>query len=123
MGSPASEAGRGVGEGPHHRVTIGYSLAVGVYEVTFAEWDACVGAGGLWGPSSGRLRLGPWPPTGDERELGGRAGVRAVVVAGDGPAVPAVDGGGVGVRGAGGDVDGSLLGAGRGRAVPVCEWG
>ena len=49
MGSPASEAGRGDDEGPRHRVTIGYPLAVGVYEVTFAEWDACVGAGGCGG--------------------------------------------------------------------------
>ena len=49
MGSPASEAGRGDDEGPRHRVTIGYTLAVGVYEVTFAEWDACVGAGGCGG--------------------------------------------------------------------------
>ena len=45
MGSPASEEGRFDDEGPRHRVTIGYSLAVGVYEVTFAEWDACVAAG------------------------------------------------------------------------------
>ena len=49
MGSPASEAGRDGDEGPRRRVTIGYTLAVGVYEVTFAEWDACVGAGGCGG--------------------------------------------------------------------------
>ena len=49
MGSPASEAGRFDNEGPRHRVTIGYTLAVGVYEVTFGEWDACVGAGGCGG--------------------------------------------------------------------------
>ena len=34
---------------PRHRVTIGYTFAVGVYEVTFAEWDACVRAGGCGG--------------------------------------------------------------------------
>ena len=28
-------------EGPPHRVNIGYQFAVGVYEVTFAEWEAC----------------------------------------------------------------------------------
>ena len=44
MGSPASEDGRLDYEGPRHRVTIEYSFAVGVYEVTFAEWDACVRA-------------------------------------------------------------------------------
>ena len=49
MGSPASEAGRSDTEGPRHEVTIGYPLAVGVYEVTFAEWNACVSAGGCAG--------------------------------------------------------------------------
>ncbi len=46
MGSPASETGRDDNEGPQHRVTIGSLLAVGKYEVTFAEWDACARAGG-----------------------------------------------------------------------------
>ncbi|MDE2794702.1 MAG: formylglycine-generating enzyme family protein [Gemmatimonadota bacterium] len=31
---------------PAHRVTIESPFAVGVFEVTFAEWDACVRAGG-----------------------------------------------------------------------------
>ena len=43
MGSPWED------EGPQHRVTIGLPFAVGVYEVTFAEWDACVRAGGCGG--------------------------------------------------------------------------
>jgi len=42
MGSPDSEAYRRYDEGPQHRVTIDYAFAVGVYEVTFDEWDACV---------------------------------------------------------------------------------
>ena len=46
MGSPSSEPLRFDPEGPQHEVTIGYSFAVGAYEVTFAEWDACVDAGG-----------------------------------------------------------------------------
>ena len=33
-------------EGPRHRVTIARSFAVGRFEVTFAEWDACVAEGG-----------------------------------------------------------------------------
>ena len=33
-------------EHPVHQVTIPQALAVGKYEVTFAEWDACVSAGG-----------------------------------------------------------------------------
>lgn len=32
--------------GPRHVVKIDYVLAVGRFEVTFAEWDACVAAGG-----------------------------------------------------------------------------
>ena len=36
-------------EKPIHRVTIGEPLAVGKYEVTFAEWDACVADGGCYG--------------------------------------------------------------------------
>ncbi len=49
MGSPSSEEGRYAAEGPQHRVEIGYRLAVGVYAVTFAEWDACVASGGCDG--------------------------------------------------------------------------
>ena len=49
MGSPGSEEGRFDDEGPRHRVTIGSPFAVGVYEVTFAEWEACVAAGGCGG--------------------------------------------------------------------------
>ncbi len=42
MGSPEEAS-----ELPIHRVTIGEPLAVGKYEVTFAEWDACVAHGGV----------------------------------------------------------------------------
>ena len=46
MGSEPQEADY---EGPVHRVTIRQPFAVGKYEVTFAEWDACVDAGGCGG--------------------------------------------------------------------------
>ena len=49
MSSPSSEEGRYDDEGPQHGVTIGSAFAVGVYEVTFAEWDACVSSGGCGG--------------------------------------------------------------------------
>jgi formylglycine-generating enzyme required for sulfatase activity len=49
MGSPASEKGRFKDEGPRHRVTIAAPFAVGKFEVTFAEWDACVVDGGCNG--------------------------------------------------------------------------
>ena len=45
MGSPESEEGHRRFEAPVHRVTIAKPFAVGVYEVTFAEWDACHRAG------------------------------------------------------------------------------
>ena len=49
MGSPESEWGRFHNEGPQRRVTITEPFAVGVYEVTFGEWDACVKASGCNG--------------------------------------------------------------------------
>ena len=49
MGSPSSEDERPGSEGPVHRVSIAKPFAVGVYEVTFAEWDACVKGGGCRG--------------------------------------------------------------------------
>ncbi len=48
MGSPASEERRSGSEGPQHTVKLP-SFAAGKYEVTFAEWDACVTAGGCGG--------------------------------------------------------------------------
>ena len=38
-------------EKPVHKVTIAKPFAVGAYEVTFDEWDACVSAGGCGGYS------------------------------------------------------------------------
>ena len=49
MGSPVGERGRFINEGPLHEVRIDYPLAVGVYAVTFDEWDACVSDGGCGG--------------------------------------------------------------------------
>ena len=46
MGSPAEETDRDPDEGPVHRVTISEPFAVGRYEVTFAQWDACHADGG-----------------------------------------------------------------------------
>jgi formylglycine-generating enzyme required for sulfatase activity len=46
MGSPSDEKGRYDNEGPQHKVTIARPVAVAKYDVTFAEWDACVSVGG-----------------------------------------------------------------------------
>ncbi len=46
MGSPPSELRREDHEGPQRRVALAQPFAIGKYEVTFAEWDACVAKGG-----------------------------------------------------------------------------
>ena len=63
MGSPSHEGGRDADEGPVHRVTIAEPFAVGVYEVTFTEWDACVNGGGCGGyrPDDEGGGRGLWP--------------------------------------------------------------
>ena len=45
MGSPSNEVGRFDNEGPRRNVRIARPFAMGVYEVTFAQWDACAAAG------------------------------------------------------------------------------
>ncbi len=47
--SPSYEGFRNDNEAPVHQVTIPRAFAVGKYEVTFAEWDACVAGGGCEG--------------------------------------------------------------------------
>jgi formylglycine-generating enzyme required for sulfatase activity len=51
MGAPATEsqAAGYAGEIPQHMVNIGKPFAVSEYEVTFADWDACVTGGGCNG--------------------------------------------------------------------------
>jgi formylglycine-generating enzyme required for sulfatase activity len=46
MGSPASERDRFGNEGPQHEVVIAWPFAVSRFDVTFADWDACVSVGG-----------------------------------------------------------------------------
>ena len=46
MGSPKSEKYRDDDEGPQRRVTFAKPFAVGKFEVTWDEWDACVRDGG-----------------------------------------------------------------------------
>jgi formylglycine-generating enzyme required for sulfatase activity len=46
MGSPATEKDREDSEGPQHKVVIATPFAVSKFEVTFADWDACVSVGG-----------------------------------------------------------------------------
>jgi formylglycine-generating enzyme required for sulfatase activity len=46
MGSPPSEEDSKSHEGPQHVVVFGRQFSIGVFAVTFAEWDACGTAGG-----------------------------------------------------------------------------
>jgi formylglycine-generating enzyme required for sulfatase activity len=48
MGSPTSEPGRSSDESPQREVSIP-QFAIGKYEVTFHEWDACLAGGGCGG--------------------------------------------------------------------------
>lgn len=45
MGSPVGESNRDSDEDPQHKIIFSEPFAVGKYEVTFAEWDACAAAG------------------------------------------------------------------------------
>jgi formylglycine-generating enzyme required for sulfatase activity len=49
MGAAEEEADRNQNEGPPRAVTVGRPFAVGKFEVTFAEWEACVAGGGCKG--------------------------------------------------------------------------
>ncbi len=46
MGSKSGERGRSAVEGPQRQISIPSLFAVGTFEVTFNEWDACVEDGG-----------------------------------------------------------------------------
>ena len=52
MGSPKPDEEVHGNEGPRHRVTIAHAFAVGIYDVTFEQWDACVTGGGCIHPIS-----------------------------------------------------------------------
>ena len=58
MGSPRGEKGRDDNEGPQHPVTIKRPFAISKYEVTFADWDACVLVAGC--PQEGRADDSGW---------------------------------------------------------------
>ena len=61
MGSPATEKGRYDNEGPQHLITIAKPFGVSKYDVTFADWDACVSVGGCPQISDGDMGRGTKP--------------------------------------------------------------
>jgi formylglycine-generating enzyme required for sulfatase activity len=58
MGSPDNESDREADEGPQRLVTISRPFAVGKFEVTFAERDACVADGGCRPIQNRETRVG-----------------------------------------------------------------
>src|SRR5262249_44756748 len=58
MGSLTTEKGRSDDEWPQHKVTISRPFAVSKFDVTFADWDACVSVGGC--PKEGRANDAGW---------------------------------------------------------------
>jgi formylglycine-generating enzyme required for sulfatase activity len=58
MGSPTSEVGHLDDESPVHPVTIAKPLAVGKFEVTWYEWEACVAMRGCDGRPTGDATFG-----------------------------------------------------------------
>ena len=90
-------------ERPVRDVTVS-PFAAGKYEVTFAEWDACVAGGGCTHRPDDE-RLGPRDPTGHQRLLGRYTGVRALAVTCDRQTLSAIERGGVGICGTRGKHD------------------
>jgi formylglycine-generating enzyme required for sulfatase activity len=61
MGSAETEKDRYDDEGPQHKVTIARPFAVSKFDVTFADWDACVSVGGCPQVSDSGLGRGTRP--------------------------------------------------------------
>lgn len=62
MGSPVNEVDRADDEGPQHEVIFAKPFAVGKFEVTWGEWDACV--------RDGRCNNGPVEEAGGDNGWG-----------------------------------------------------
>jgi formylglycine-generating enzyme required for sulfatase activity len=68
MGAPASDKDGSAQERPQHRVRVEKPVLAGRYEVTFAQWDACVAGGGCgqrpddfgWGRDDRPVMLVSW---------------------------------------------------------------
>src|SRR5262245_36616635 len=112
MGSPATEKGHYIDEGPERRVVFAAPIAVSKFPVTFADWDACVSTGGCPQGASRRHRLGPRHATCHLRELGRRPRICGLALQDDRQALSPALRGGVGIFGARRHHDGLFLGRG-----------
>jgi formylglycine-generating enzyme required for sulfatase activity len=61
MGSPPTERDRYAQEGPQHLVALSKPFAVSKFELTFAQWDACVAVGGCPAASDSGFGRGTQP--------------------------------------------------------------
>lgn len=93
MGSNSKE-GSLPDEKPAHPVTIAKAFAVGKFEVTFAQWDACAADGAC---NRVRRKLGTRRSTSDQRRLRRGKGLCIVAVEEIGKALSPAFGIGVGV--------------------------
>ena len=67
LGSPGGEAGHEADEAPQRPIALAKPFAIGRFEITFTEWDACVAASAC-----------PWRP--DDRGLGRVKSMRIVTL-------------------------------------------
>ena len=86
-------------EGPRHEVAIGAPFAVAIYEVTFAEWDACFAALGC--PRITDEDWGRGQTTGHQPDLGRGPAICELALQANRSTVSAAFGGRMGVCGAG----------------------
>ena len=70
MGSPNGEGYPA--EHPHHKVKIAKPFAVGKFEVTWDDWEACVAMRGCGGMPTGDAGFGEGAAAVDQRVMGSR---------------------------------------------------
>ncbi len=108
MGSSPSKSGHRASEGPQHKVTFAKPFAVSKFDVTFADWDACVSVGEC--PRASGLPVGARSAAGGQRLLGGCPALCGLAFPDDRQALPSTLRGRMGICGAGRHDDGLLLG-------------
>ena len=69
QGAPVEEEGSDPTERPVHQVDFATPFAIGTYEVTFEQWDACVAAGGCGGYEPWTYHVGSSRASRPVREL------------------------------------------------------
>jgi hypothetical protein len=118
MGRPATEKG-GMNEVPQHTVTIAKPFAVSKYDVTFADWDACVSVGACRKATDSGFGRDTRPVINVDWD---DAQTYAAWLQDDWAALPSVDRGGMGICGARWHHDGLLLGRRHRQGERQLQW-